>query len=117
MPRIAAAPSMFKYPSKTTIPTVLGPAWEDRSWSNDASACCWLNVPSKKTPKAVLCLWVQADDKAVWELPEQGKYQLDFMPDHDEGWDNNTGKTLLTTDDIKAVVARIKTFRAEGALS
>lgn len=106
--RIHSVSSRFSYPYKTTIPTEIGKRWVDRSWSNDSSACCWLRIPSKQHPKAVLCLWVQPDDKSEWEFPDQGKFQLDFIVDENEGWDNNTCKTLLTSDGIVTVMTEVK---------
>lgn len=103
----ASTATKFKYECLTTIPKEIGKGWVDRSWHNDASACAWLDVPSAKTPKAVLVLWVQPDNKAEWELPDQPRFQLDFLVDGDEGWDDRTSKTLLKTDDIKAVVAEV----------
>lgn len=91
----------------------IGKGWEDRSWYNDASACCWLKVPTKKNPDAVLCLWVQPDDKENWEMAEAGRYQLDHIVDSHEGWDGNTCKTLLVTDDLVAVVAAINAVKVE----
>ncbi len=98
----------FNYPFKTTVPPELGPMWEDRSYRNDASPCCWLDVPTKKHPKAILVLWVQPDDKAQWELPEQDKYQLDHVLNKDEGWEASTDKTLLITDDLAKVLAEVR---------
>ncbi len=53
-------------------------------------------------------LWVQPDDKEDWELPDNGKYQLDWMADSDEGWVEETAKTLLTMDDYAAIQTEIK---------
>lgn len=106
----------FKFPASTTVPVELGAGWEDRSWHNDSSACAWLDVPTKKAPKAVLVLWVQADDKKEWGLPDQGKYQLDFVHNGEDGWVDGTDKTLLITNDFAAVLAEVKKYpTAKGA--
>lgn len=103
----------FKYPYKTTRPPELI-AWDDQSWSNDASASCALKVPTKDHPKATLVLWAQADDKKEREFPEEPTFQLDWMPDSDEGWDDATCKTVLKTDSIAAVIEKANEFVKQG---
>lgn len=113
-PMFETLPNEFGYPYKTTIPSEIvkeWERWEDRSWHNDASACGWTKVPTTAHPKAVLCLWVQADKKDEREFPEMGTFQLDWIADSDEGWDEDTCRTLLTSDSIEEVMKTIKKMR------
>jgi len=101
--------SLFDYPAKTTVPAEVGDEWEDRSWYMDGSACCQRKVPAKGSPRAALVLWVQPDDRREWRLPDAKKFQLDYMPDGDAGWDASRGcKTLVNTMDIRTVMDMVK---------
>lgn len=107
----------FRYYKQTTIPreiAVESDKWSDESWHNDSSACCWTKIPTAKNPKAVLVLWVQPDDVESWLFPEAGRFQLDFIADGEEGWDDTTSRIILQSNDIQHVMAEIKMMREQS---
>lgn len=95
--------TIFKYPAETTVPKEVIDGWEDMSWHQDLSACCWKEVPTKKLPRAVFVLWVQADNPEERRLPEQGVFQLDFIPNSDEGFGEGSS-ILLISDSITEIM-------------
>jgi hypothetical protein len=80
--------------------------WEDWSYGNDSCGAAFL--PLSSYTNEGLRLWVEHRDRRFREEPTHGRFCLQYVSDHEDGWNDGSAEDLWEGEDEAECLAAIE---------